>query len=79
MVRTNAPIWSYILDSVPCICIVGLLVMISLSGLHSLVFNVRFVAMMGGRMNIRSRDCEKFMHELYVARVLVLSWLCRNL
>ena len=48
MVRMNAPIWSYILDYVPCICKVGLLVIISLSGLHSLVFNVRLVAMMGG-------------------------------
>ena len=78
MVRMNAPVWSYMLDSNPCICIVGLLVMISLSWLHSLVFNVRFMAMMGGRMNLQSWDCEKFMHESYVARVLVLSWLCRN-
>ena len=30
-------------------------------------------------MNLRSWDCEKFMHKLYVVRVLVLSWLCKNL
>ena len=48
MVRMNAPVWSYMLDSVPCISIVELLVMIYLSRLHSLVFNVRFVAMTGG-------------------------------
>ena len=46
------------LDSAPCICIVGLVVMISLSRLYSLVFNVRFGAMMGGQMNLRSLDCE---------------------
>ena len=73
MVRMNASVWSYMLASVPCICIVGLSVMISLSGLHSLVLSVRFVAMMGGRTNLRSWDCEKFIHGLYAARVLALS------
>ena len=46
------------LVSVPCICIMGLVVMISLYGLHPLVFNVRFGAIMGRRMNIQSLDCE---------------------
>ena len=52
IVKTYAPIWSYTLVSVPCICMVGLVVIIFLSRLHSLMVNVRFGAMMGGRMNI---------------------------
>ena len=30
-------------------------------GLHSLVVSVRFVAMIGERMNLLSLDCKKFM------------------
>ena len=56
----------------------GLVAVISLSGLHSFVISVRFGVVMGGRMNLRSLDCEKFMHELYVARVGVLCWFCKN-
>ena len=52
--------------------------MISLYGLHSLMVSVRFVAMMGGRMNLRPLDCKNFMHELYVVKMLILSWFCRN-
>ena len=48
MVRTYAPFWSCMLASVPCICLVGLVAVISLSGLHSFVISVRFGAMMGG-------------------------------
>ena len=46
--RIYAPIWLYILVSIPCICIVGFVIVRSLSGLHSLVISVRFRAMMGG-------------------------------
>ena len=52
MVRTYAPFWSYMLASIPCICMMGLVAMISLSGLHSFVFSVRFGAMMGGQINL---------------------------
>ena len=59
---------------------IGLVEMISLYGLHSLVTSVRYGAMMGGRgMNFRSLACGKFIHELYMARVLVLCWVCRIL
>lgn len=37
IVVMEAPIWSYILDSSPCICIVGLEAIVSLSRLHSLM------------------------------------------
>lgn len=47
--------------------------------MHYLVVSVRFGAIMGGRMSLRSLDCVKFMYELYVVRVLVLRLLCRNL
>ena len=47
--------------------------------MHYLVVSVRFGAIMGGRMSLRSLDCVMFMYELYVVRVLVLRLLCRNL
>ena len=52
MVKTYAPFWSYILASVPWICMVGLVAMMSLSGFHSFVFSVRFGAIMGGQINL---------------------------
>ena len=52
MVKTYAPFWSYILASVPCTCMVGLVAMMFLFGLHSFVFSVRFGAMMDGRLNL---------------------------
>ena len=51
-VKMYAPFWSYILASIPCICMVGLVTMMSLFGLHSFVFSVRFGAMMVGRINL---------------------------
>ena len=48
MVKMYAPFWSYMLAFVPCICMMGLVAVISLYGLHSFVFSVRFGAMMGG-------------------------------
>ena len=42
----------------PCICIVGLLVIMSLSGLRSCVEIVRFVIARGGWMNLLSLDWE---------------------
>lgn len=50
--RMCAPFWSSIMAFVPCICMVGLVAMISLSRLHSFVFSVRFGAIMGGQINI---------------------------
>ena len=44
IVRTYAPVWSYILVFVPCICMMGLVAIISLLRLHSLVVSVRFGA-----------------------------------
>ena len=58
---------------------VGLIAMMSLSGLHSLIERMRFGALIGGRMNLWSVDCTKLIHELYVARVFVLCLFCRNL
>jgi hypothetical protein len=66
IVRMYALVWSYILVSVPCICVVGLVVIISLYGLHSLVVSVRCGAMMNGWMNLWSLYCTKFIYELYV-------------
>lgn len=62
MVVMYAPVWSNMLESGPWICMVGLDIVMSLSGLHSLVFKVKCVASMGGRTNLRSLDWEKLIH-----------------
>ena len=46
------------LDIVACICMVGLLVIISLSGLHPCVDILRLVILRGGCMNLLSFDWE---------------------
>ena len=48
MVAWNRPCWSYIWDSEACVCMVGLLVRMSLSGLHSCVYVLRLVILNGG-------------------------------
>ena len=42
------PLWSYVLDSRLCICMIGLLQMMSLSGLHSCMLVCRLVMLRGG-------------------------------
>ena len=65
--------------SIPCICIVGFVVIMSLSGLHSLVERVRFGALIGGRMNLWSLGCVKLIHDLYVAMMSASCLFCKNL
>ena len=48
------PFWSYTLASEACVCMVGLLVRMSLSGLHSWMVSSRLVIFSGGCINILS-------------------------
>lgn len=67
------------LESLPWICIVGLLEVMSLPMLHSLMERVRLGAFIGGWMKLWSVDCLKLMHESYVAKVFSLWLFCVNL
>ena len=52
---------------------------ISLSGLHSLMDNVRLWVSIDCPMNPWSLECEKLMHELYVLMVVLMCVFCINL
>lgn len=58
---------------------IGLVLMMSLSELYSLIEKVRVGALISGRKNLWSLDCEKLIHELYVAQMLVSCLFCRKL
>ena len=54
MVAIYFPFESYMLDSKACVWMVGLLEMMSLSGLHSCVYVLRLVICRGGRIYVVS-------------------------
>ena len=56
IVAMYLPLWSCMLDSRLCICMVGLVLRMSLSGLHSCMWVCRLVMWMGGRMYFLSLD-----------------------
>jgi hypothetical protein len=59
------------LDPIPCIWIMGLVAMMSLSELHSLMERVGLGASIGDWLNCCwSLDCVKSRHALYVLRVV---------
>ena len=51
----------------------------SLSGLHSLMFNVKCGVSIGSLMNLQSLDWKKLIHESWVASVFFLYVSCLNL
>ena len=57
IVAMYLPLWSYMLESRLCVCMVGLLLMVSLSGLHSCVLVCRLVMLRGGRIYFLSFVC----------------------
>ena len=59
------------LESIPCIWMVGLVEVMSLSELHSLMKRLRLGASIGDWINCWSLDCVKLRHALYVLRVVV--------
>ena len=73
MVARNRPFWSYTWDSEACICMVGLLVRMSLSGLHSCVDVLRLVILSGGCMYFLSFVCV-WLRELAYVWMVFCSW-----
>ena len=67
------------LDPIPCIWMVGLVVAMSLSELHSLMERVGLGASIGDQLNHWSLDCVKLRHALYVSRVVVSLLFFMNL
>src|SRR5665213_4310595 len=57
IVDMYAPVWSKILASSCCICIVGCEAIMSLSGLHSCVTKIRRGVLFGGRTKRGSLVC----------------------
>ena len=57
IVAMYLPFWSNTLDSRLCVCMVGLLLRMSLSGLHSCMLVCRLVILRGGRMYFLSFVC----------------------
>lgn len=62
-------IWSKILHPSSYIFMVGLVVTMSMSRLHSLMERVRLGSLMHGWMNLLFVDWEKFMQYLYMVKV----------
>ena len=79
IVAMYLPLWSYMLDSCLCICMVGLLLRRFLSGLHSCMLVCKLVMLMGGPMYFLSFVwvCVRWVAYVWVACCSIVAfWNC---